>query len=115
MNEDKINNQNNIKQDLLDKISKFCDKCGAPYSTEDLQIIKKTKLLTIIHFKCSVCKASKIVQLSNVYSGDAVQQIINTDLQNSELPTFMSKRAVTINDVIKIYSYLKKNKGRIKV
>lgn len=110
-----LKNNKDIRFSYLEKISKFCDKCGSPYSIEDLQVIKKTKSVTIIHFTCSVCKASKFVQVANMHKPEVIQQMAETDLKTSELPSFVLKRPVSLNDVIDIYSYLKKKRGRIKV
>jgi glycerol dehydrogenase-like iron-containing ADH family enzyme len=114
-NLNKTKDHNDIRLLYLEKISKFCDKCGSPYSVDDLQIIKKSKSQTIIHFSCHFCKASKIVQISNVHQADIIQQVYDTDLQNQELLSFIAKRPVSLNDVIDVYSYLKKRKGKIKV
>jgi len=57
---------NDKKQFFIDTIAKFCDKCGHPYSVEDLEIIQDTDISSIIHFSCPNCKSNHIATYLNL-------------------------------------------------
>ena len=45
------------RQFFIDAIAKFCDKCGTPYTINDIRVVRDTNFSSIIHFSCSNCKS----------------------------------------------------------
>ena len=103
------NNDNNTlekKQFFLDSIAKFCDKCGTPYTTEDINIIQNTGILAIIHFSCHNCK-SKNMATFVAPLGISNRVPINTDLTVKEIKKFANRKEVSPEEILDIYIKLK--------
>ncbi|MFA5633926.1 MAG: hypothetical protein WCY00_01425 [Candidatus Dojkabacteria bacterium] len=103
------NNDNNTlekKQFFLDSIAKFCDKCGTPYTTEDINIIQNTRILAIIHFSCHNCK-SKNMATFVAPLGISNRVPINTDLTVKEIKKFANRKEVSPEEILDIYIKLK--------
>jgi len=96
------------KQFFIDTIAKFCDKCGSPYSPSDLVILQESENSSIIHFSCSNCKSKHIATFIK-QMGISNRVPINTDLSEKEIARFATLRNTSADEVLEIYSYLKKN------
>lgn len=92
----------------IDAIARFCDRCGSPYSVEDVQIIQDSGTSAIIHFSCSNCKSRHIATFLKPI-GVSSRTPINTDLSIKEIGNFSQKPEVSADDVLDLYEYLKKN------
>ena len=104
---------NDKKQFFIDTIAKFCDKCGPPYSVEDLEIIQDTDISSIIHFSCPNCKSNHIATYFKPI-GISNRMPINTDLDVEEISKFASMRETSVEEILDLYLYLKgKEKVRI--
>jgi hypothetical protein len=101
-----MNNKKNQKQYFIDTIAKFCDKCGNPYSIEDLEIIQETPISSIIHFACSNCKASHIATFVKPI-GVSNRVPVNTDLKVEEIKRFASREETSTEEILDLYLYLK--------
>jgi hypothetical protein len=101
-----MNNKKNQKQYFIDTIAKFCDKCGNPYSIEDLEIIQETPISSIIHFACSNCKASHIATFVKPI-GVSNRVPVNTDLKVEEIKKFASREETSTEEILDLYLYLK--------
>jgi hypothetical protein len=101
-----MNNKKNQKQYFIDTIAKFCDKCGNPYSIEDLEIIQETPISSIIHFACSNCKASHIATFVKPI-GVSNRVPVNTDLKVEEIKRFASRDETSTEEILDLYLYLK--------
>ena len=104
-------NDNSIldkKQFFLDSVAKFCDKCGTPYLPEDVNIIQNTGVSAIIHFSCHNCKSKNIATFVSPL-GISNRMPVNTDLTVKEIQKFASRREVSLEDILDIYTYLKEN------
>ena len=108
-----MNNKKNQKQYFIDTIAKFCDKCGNPYSIEDLEIIQETPISSIIHFACSNCKASHIATFVKPI-GVSNRVPVNTDLKVEEIKKFASREETSTEEILDLYLYLK-GSTRVKV
>jgi hypothetical protein len=98
---------------FIEAIARFCDKCGAPYSIDDLQIIQESELSSIIHFSCTNCKSRHIATFLKPV-GVSSRMPINTDLHVSELSAVTKRGEIPVDDVLAIYNLLeKKNAVRI--
>jgi hypothetical protein len=95
------------KQFFVDMIAKFCDKCGSPYSVNDLEIIQDTNISSIIHFSCNNCKSGHIATYLKPL-GMSNSTPINTDLSVEEVSKFARRDETSTDDVLEIYTYLKK-------
>lgn len=103
-------NENNQEQKnfFIDLIAKFCDKCGNAYSTDDLEIIQETPISSIIHFSCDNCKASHIATFLKPI-GVSNRVPVNTDLDVDEIGNFARKNETSMDEILELYIYLKKN------
>ncbi len=107
----KSNNKENLnerKQFFIDIIAKFCDKCGTPYTGNDLEIIQDNNISSIIHFSCSNCKSNHIATFIKPM-GISNRMPINTDLDIEEIGRFSSKGETSLEEILDIYIYLKNN------
>lgn len=106
---EKSQNKNNLddkKQFFIDTIAKFCDKCGNPYSKNDLEIIQDTNISSIIHFSCSNCKSNHIATYFKPI-GISNRMPINTDLDVEEIGKFASMKETSVEEILDLYLYLK--------
>ena len=94
------------KQFFIDSVAKFCDKCGTPYTVDDLNIVQSTGAGTIIHFSCQNCKAKHVASLV-MPLGISQRMPVNMDLDSSEMKKFMSKKELVSQDVLDVYEELK--------
>lgn len=101
------------KKFFINTIAKFCDKCGSPYSPSDLTIIQDSGSLSIIHFSCKNCKSKHIATFVKSM-GVSSRTAVNTDLSENEIRKFASMGNTSTDEILDIYSYLKKN-GEVKV
>jgi len=101
-----MNNKKNQKQYFIDTIAKYCDKCGNPYSIEDLEIIQETPISSIIHFACSNCKASHIATFVKPI-GVSNRVPVNTDLKVEEIKKFATRDETSTEEILDLYIYLK--------
>jgi len=101
------------KQDFIDTIAKFCDKCGNAYSIGDLEIIQETPISSIIHFSCSNCKASHIATFLKPM-GVSSRVPVNTDLEIEEIKKFARREETSTEEILQLYLYLKAN-SKVKV
>lgn len=91
----------------LEAVAKFCDKCGASYSTKDLQLVLDSSMTAIIHFSCSKCKSRHIATFLKPV-GVSSRSPINTDLNVEEIGKFSTKDGITNDDILKAYIALKR-------
>ena len=99
-------NLNDKKQFFIDTIAKFCDKCGHPYSKEDLEIIQDSDISSIIHFSCPNCKSNHIATYFKPI-GISNRMPINTDLGVEEIGKFASMKETSAEEILDLYLYLK--------
>ena len=106
-----VNSKNleNKKKFFINTIAKFCDKCGSPYSPSDLVILQESNSSSIIHFSCSDCKSKHIATFIKPM-GISNRMPINTDLSEKEIAKFASMKTTSPDEILDIYSYLRKNK-----
>lgn len=105
---DSNNNTSDKKQFFLDSVAKFCDKCGTLYLPEDVNIIQNTGVSAIIHFSCHNCKSKNIATFISPL-GISNRVPVNTDLAVKEIKKFSNKKEVSLEDILEVYTYLKKN------
>ncbi len=109
----KVLNKNNLdekKQFFIDTIAKFCDKCGQPYTKDDLEIIQDTNISSIIHFSCSNCKSNHIATYFKPI-GLSNRMPINTDLEIEEIGKYASMNETSVEEILDLYLHLKGNPG----
>ena len=97
------------KQFFIESVARFCDKCGTPYTVDDLNIVQNTGASTIIHFSCHNCKSKHIATLVSPL-GVTQRVPVNTDLEESEMQKFLSQNSFSSQDVLDVYEELKKEK-----
>ena len=97
------------KKFFINNIARFCDKCGQPYSVNDLEIIQDNNLSSIIHFSCANCKSNHIATFIKPV-GISNRMPINTDLEVEEIRKFAKMKDTSLEEVLDIYMYLKSKK-----
>ncbi|HQA98677.1 MAG TPA: hypothetical protein PLG10_00365 [Candidatus Dojkabacteria bacterium] len=97
------------KQFFIESVARFCDKCGTPYTVDDLNIVQNTGASTIIHFSCHNCKAKHIATLVSPL-GVTQRVPLNTDLAENELQSFLQYRTITDQEILDVYNELKTEK-----
>lgn len=93
---------------FIEAIAKFCDKCGSPYSVDNLQIIKDNEFSSIIHFTCNSCKSRHIATFLKPM-GVSSRMPINSDLSVEEIGRFSQSESVAVDDILSVYSLLSKD------
>ena len=110
---EKINHKKSLLNDKLkyyiNTIARFCDKCGNPYNTEDLQIIQDTGVSSIIHFSCGNCKSRHIASLIKPI-GVSSRMPLNIDLNIEEVKKFAFSKEIESDDVLSLYQKLRESK-----
>lgn len=86
----------------IDAIARFCDRCGSPYSTSDVQIVQDNGMSAIIHFSCSNCKSRHLATFLKPI-GVSSRTPINTDLNISEISKFANNKEIQNDDILDIY------------
>ena len=102
------NNTQEKKEFFLDSVAKFCDKCGTAYNTDDVNIIQNTGVSVIIHFSCHNCKSRNIATYVPPL-GMSNRVPVNADLDVSEIKRFAGKDKVSLEEILDVYTHLKKN------
>ena len=95
------------KQYFIDSVAKFCDKCGTPYTLDDVNIIQEAGISSIIHFSCHNCK-SKHVATFVAPLGISNRVEINTDLDVDEIQKFAKLKETSLEEILTLYTDLKK-------
>jgi hypothetical protein len=94
------------KQFFIDSIAKFCNKCGTPYSLEDVNIIQENNVSSIIHFSCHNCKIKHVATFVAPL-GISNRVEINTDLTLKEIKNFATREEVSLEEILSVYTFLK--------
>ncbi|MEA3357119.1 MAG: hypothetical protein U9Q67_01675 [Patescibacteria group bacterium] len=97
---------NKQKDFFLSHVSRYCDKCGKPYSIDDIEILQQSDYSTIIHFSCKNCKARNIATFIRPL-GVASRMPVNTDLSIDELGFFATKKRISFDEVLDVHETLK--------
>lgn len=97
------------KQFFIESVARFCDKCGTPYTVDDLNIVQNTGASTIIHFSCHNCKSKHIATLVSPL-GVTQRVPLNTDLVENEMQKFLSNNSLSNQDILDVYEELKGEK-----
>ena len=105
----KSNNGVSIEKDqrqiFINLIAKFCDKCGTPYTPDNVRIVKDTEFSSIIHFACFSCKSNHIATFFKPM-GMSSRAPINTDLSVDEISEFTRKGKVSSEEILDLYNEL---------
>lgn len=93
------------KKFYIDKVARFCDKCGRPYEIDDVTVLQQNQFSAIIHFECKNCKARHLATFIQ-QMGLTSRMPINTDLNLEELPRFVKLGAVSSNEILDVHEML---------
>ncbi len=93
----------------IDKIARYCDRCGTPYKVSDLDIVKESNMTSIIHFYCSNCKAEHIATFIHPLEM-STRYLVVSDLSPSEYIRFISMPPVQIDDLLALYDSMNSRK-----
>jgi len=95
------------KEFFIEAISKYCDRCGTPYSIDNVRIVQDSdkNSTTIIHFFCDNCLSNHIA--SFIKPLGLVNRVpIKSDLGSDELIKFIKQGSISADDVLSVYDYL---------
>lgn len=90
---------------FIESIAKFCDKCGSPYSVDDLRIIQESEVSSIIHFSCRNCKSRHIATFLRPV-GVSSRMPVNTDLSIDEISALTKGKEISMDDILEVYTLL---------
>jgi len=93
------------KQFFIDSVAKFCDKCGAGYTTSDVNLVQESNFSSIIHFSCSKCKSNHIATFLKPM-GMSSRVPVSTDLTISEISRFAKMDPISSDEILDLYSFL---------
>jgi len=102
------------KKFFIEKIAKFCDKCGSPYHLDDVQIIQEKSSSTIIHFSCRNCKSSNVANLVSPM-GFTTRIPMNSDLTVDEFSKFASGETISLDDILEVHVCFEDSEGCVKI
>ena len=106
-------NADKLKDFFLENIARYCDKCGKAYEDNELEILQQNEYSTIIHFECKNCKARNIATFLQPL-GITSRIPVTTDLSVGELTAFVSKNALSYDEVLDVHELLKSSNILIK-
>ena len=97
------------KMFFIEKVARFCDKCGRPYSIDDVELLQQNEYSTIIHFACRNCKARHFATFIRPL-GITSRLPVNTDLSVDEIADFAVRDSISANDVLDVHEALQEAK-----
>jgi len=89
----------------IDLIAKYCDKCGTPYTSSNLRVVKDSEFSSIIHFTCANCKSNHIASFFKPM-GVSSRTPVNTDITAKEIGKFAQKGRVSSEEILELYNAL---------
>ena len=84
------------KQFFIESVARFCDKCGTPYTVDDLNIVRILVQARLYTFLVN-CKAKHIATLVSPL-GVTQRVPLNTDLAENELQSFCNTEQLRSRD-----------------
>lgn len=103
----KTNSSVDKRQTFINLIAKYCDKCGTPYTIDNVRIVKESEFSSIIHFGCSNCKSNHVATFFKPM-GLSSRSPINTDLTVDEVGEYARKGKVMADEILDLYNELYK-------
>lgn len=97
------------KEFFLESIAKFCDRCGTPFTSDNINIVKRAPGQLLLHIKCNKCSASYLASFIRQI-GVSSRTPFQTDLTIDELKLFTSFEAVSSNEVLDVHDYVNTQK-----
>lgn len=85
-----------------------CPMCGASHKQEDIKIINKNDGSLSIYMNCSQCKSSTMMLLMANPAGFASISI-PTDITEEDFDKVTDSDAVSYDDVLEMYKFLRDN------
>lgn len=88
----------------LKKLTK-CPLCKAKYNHSQAFVLEDNLDRTVFHMTCEKCKSAILAFITESKQG-IVSVGIATDLSGQEVKSFLNKKPVDQEDVLRIYKYL---------
>jgi len=107
--------KSNIKQEVLNKTIKFCDRCGHQFTPKDVHILFVQTNIVGALFECPKCKAQNMVTVG-IHNNMAQAQKIHlyADITHKELGEFLRRGQISYKDVVKGAKLLTKANVRVR-
>ncbi|MCA9365201.1 MAG: hypothetical protein KC736_04885 [Candidatus Moranbacteria bacterium] len=90
-----------------------CSTCGKKYAETKPVIVEEDDGKTVLHATCSECKSTTLIFMAATQFG-VVSVGMTTDLARNEVQTLFRGGAVSDDQVIEVYEFLKDFRGGVK-
>lgn len=102
-----FNIDNDIKKRILEDTSRYCDRCGAEYTTDNIKLLEQFESKFIIHFLCEKCNTAHVTSYLIGDNSTARKTRIKTDLSTRELKIALKLDKISSDDVLKVFRFVK--------
>lgn len=90
------------------KILSNCPVCNSRFHSDEIQVIEEKTNAHLLHIQCKKCKSCLVaVVFANSMGVNSITLV--TDLMRQDVVKFMSKKPVSLNDVIDLHIALSQN------
>lgn len=90
-----------------------CPFCSAEYDLDGAKVIGEEDDATVVYVTCSRCESSIVAMVAMTGLGIVSLGLV-TDMTAEDTKRFFGSRAVTSNELLKVYEILKEDKNAIK-
>ena len=104
--------QDSLKQLFLDKVVRYCDKCGTKYSLNDIKILQEVGPSIIIQTTCPKCKTKYIIHFNYETQAESKMPTL-TELLPFQIILYHRLGKIKSDDILRAYNLLKKSKSVI--
>lgn len=95
----------NLIQQIANAIPRYCDKCGAKYNHNDLEIVMNDDSKAVCKLGCTNCSNSYLIHVTN--NGDGMLSMsrgpVQSDLSADELKKFSDFAQIENNEILDVY------------
>lgn len=87
---------------ILEYLGRFCPKCGAVRTLDNLKITGKVGDSLVVHIQCDKCGSQSLLNIiPNI--GLSMLEGLNTDVTAEEFQTFAKAKRINTDDILDIY------------
>lgn len=91
---------------ILEHLGRFCPKCGAVRTLDNLKITGRVGNSLIVHIQCNACGSQSLLNIiPNI--GLSILEGLVTDVRENEFQNFAKARKVSRDDILDIYMLLR--------
>lgn len=101
MDNNAVNGLESFRAFFIENISKFCDKCGTAYKTDNIDIVSESVASVIIQAQCDNCKA--------IYMAHVIKPLqmtkkipIRLDIDPAQLHSYYTLGPITSDELLSL-------------